>query len=91
MNEANTEQLISALPNEAAANTPAAEAQVAPTVECDICSEPIDPADDFAGKGTFLSVRGDEVRYEDVPLCATCATAIGMNALLRAEIEEDEG
>jgi hypothetical protein len=86
MNEANTEQLISALPE-----VPAAEEAPAPRVDCDICGEPIAADDDSAGKGVFLSVRGDEVRYEDVPLCATCATAIGINALIRAEIEEDEG
>jgi hypothetical protein len=88
MNEANTERLISALPEVAVADE-----EPATRVDCDICGEPIAAGDDddFVGKGVFLSVRGDEVRYEDAPLCTPCATAIGINALIRAEIEEDEG
>jgi hypothetical protein len=88
MNEANTQPLAS--PPE----TTAEVAAVAPVagLDCDICGEPIEQDDDaFVGKGVFLSVRGDEVRYEDAPLCAACATAIGITALIRAEIEEDEG
>jgi hypothetical protein len=89
MNEANPEQLISAL-----TELPVTESTPAARIDCDICGEPVTMSDDdetFVGKGVFLSVRGDEVRYEDAPLCSTCATAIGINALIRAEIEEDEG
>jgi hypothetical protein len=35
--------------------------------------------------------RGDSVRFEKAPLCASCASAIGMTALARWEIEEEEG
>ncbi len=88
MNEANTERRVSS-----PADVATAEVEHAERIECDICGEPVDTSDSeaFVGKGVFLSVRGDEVRYEDAPLCTACATAIGIHALIRAEIEEDEG
>jgi hypothetical protein len=35
--------------------------------------------------------RGDQVRFEKTPLCPECASAIGVTALARWEIEEEEG
>jgi hypothetical protein len=35
--------------------------------------------------------RGDEVRYEEPPLCARCSVAIGVTALVRWAEEEEEG
>jgi hypothetical protein len=91
MNEANPAPLPDVAP-EVASEVAMADGAPATRIECDICGEPIDVDDDaFVGKGVFLSVRGDEVRYENAPLCSACATAIGINALIRAEIEEDEG
>ncbi len=64
---------------------------------CDACGEvivpPRDDDDGYAvpGRGQYVWTRGDEVRREEVPLCATCAAAIGMSALARWEIEEEEG
>jgi hypothetical protein len=63
---------------------------------CDACGEVLgDPSDDegFAipGSGAYLWARGDTVRLESVPLCPACASAIGMTALARWEIEEEEG
>ncbi len=43
------------------------------------------------GEGVYLWARGNEVRYEKAPLCPSCAAAIGMTALARWEIEEEEG
>ncbi len=43
------------------------------------------------GRGVYLWSRGDEIRFEDAPLCASCASALGMVALARWEIEEEEG
>lgn len=43
------------------------------------------------GTGAYLWVRGDRIELEIVPLCASCASAIGMSALARWEIEEEEG
>lgn len=45
----------------------------------------------IAGRGLYMWTRGDEVRVEDAPLCPSCASAIGMSALARWEIEEEEG
>jgi hypothetical protein len=66
---------------------------------CDACGVALRPTDllgddegfAIAGRGVYISTRGDEVRYEDAPLCPACASAIGMSALARWEIEEEEG
>jgi hypothetical protein len=65
---------------------------------CDACGAPLPPpaedeGDDFRvrGHGVYLWTRGDELRFEKAPLCAECASAIGMTALARWEIEEEEG
>jgi hypothetical protein len=63
---------------------------------CDLCESAIEVDDDGAwaigGRGVFLSTRGvDDVRREEVPLCPSCASAIGMSILSRSEIEEEEG
>ena len=57
--------------------------------DCHVCGSAI--AGEPAGRGLFLWTRGDEVRVEEPPLCAGCATAIGVTALREWEIEEDEG
>ena len=43
------------------------------------------------GAGLYVSVRGDEVRYEEPPLCPRCSLAIGLTALVRWAEEEEEG
>jgi hypothetical protein len=63
---------------------------------CDACGEPLVESEDgdgygFPGRGVYMWSRGDETRFESVPLCASCASAIGMTALARWEIEEEEG
>jgi hypothetical protein len=70
------------------------EAAAAPG--CDACGAPLPEGDDddgfgVAGAGVYLWTRGDSVRFEQAPLCASCASAIGMTALARWEIEEEEG
>lgn len=57
--------------------------------ECDACSAvvPGEPA----GRGLYIWARGEEVRYEEPPLCARCATAIGLTALAIFSVEEEEG
>ena len=43
------------------------------------------------GSGLFMWTRGDEVRFEEPPLCAHCATAVGVTAFsLWAGNDEDE-
>jgi len=63
---------------------------------CDACGRVLaqdeeDAGHEVSGKGAYLWTRGDEVTIETVPLCASCASAIGMTALARWEIEEEEG
>jgi len=43
------------------------------------------------GQGLYVWVRDKEVRLDPAPLCASCAAAIGVTALARWEIEEEEG
>jgi hypothetical protein len=67
-----------------------------PSSRCDACGESIAPSDEadgygIPGRGVYLWARGEETRLESVPLCASCASAIGMTALARWEIEEEEG
>ncbi|MBM4374940.1 MAG: hypothetical protein FJ095_07630 [Deltaproteobacteria bacterium] len=43
-----------------------------------------------AGSGLLVWSRGDRVETEEPPLCAACAAAIGLSALRRWAIEDDE-
>jgi hypothetical protein len=63
---------------------------------CDACGAPLPPGDEdegfgVPGAGVYMWTRGDDVRFEEAPLCTSCASAIGMTALARWEIEEEEG
>jgi hypothetical protein len=67
-----------------------------PSSRCDACGVPIAEADEaegygIPGRGVYLWARGEDAHLESVPLCASCASAIGMTALARWEIEEEEG
>jgi len=66
------------------------------SIRCDACGTELDASGDdqgfgVPGEGVYLWTRGDEVRFEKAPLCASCASAIGVTALARWEIEEEEG
>jgi len=63
---------------------------------CDACGGALLSAGDddlpyAVGHGVYVFARGSESRVEHAPLCASCASAIGMTALARWEIEEEEG
>jgi len=66
---------------------------------CDACGESLAPpsaadVDDGGegrGRGMLVWSRGEERRYQEAPLCSECAVAIGVSALQRWEIEEEEG
>jgi len=63
---------------------------------CDACDERLPAGDDSGayspqGRAVYLWQRGGEPRFETAPLCPSCASAIGMTALARWEIEEEEG
>ncbi len=57
------------------------------TFECDSCGNRIEG--EPAGRGLYVWTRGEEVRYEEPPLCSACANAIGLAALAQWELEED--
>jgi hypothetical protein len=61
----------------------------ASTFECDACGKKVEG--EPAGRGLYVWARGDESRYEEPPLCARCANAIGLAALAQWELEEDDG
>jgi hypothetical protein len=70
--------------------------QVAEQTSCDACGAPLPDSEEddgfgVPGYGVYMWTRGDTVRFERAPLCASCASAIGMTALARWEIEEEEG
>ena len=71
---------------------------------CDVCASVLGDAStkaededgddagfDMRGRGLLVWSRGEERRYQEPPLCSACATAIGVSALQRWEIEEEEG
>jgi hypothetical protein len=70
---------------------------------CDVCAASLsalaaadtdsdtDDRYDVTGRGLLVWSRGDERRYQEPPLCSGCAAAIGVSALQRWEIEEEEG
>lgn len=68
---------------------------------CDVCAEMLadaggsassdDSGYDVTGRGLLVWSRGEERRYQEPPLCSSCAAAIGVSALQRWEIEEEEG
>jgi hypothetical protein len=65
-------------------------------VRCDACDTPLAGDDEERthgppGAGVYMWSRGGDVRFEPVPLCPSCASAIGVTALARWEIEEEEG
>ncbi len=65
------------------------QAAGAAPLKCHACDEAIDG--EPGGRGLFLWARGDDVQLEEPPLCARCATAIGMSAQRIWEVEEEEG
>jgi hypothetical protein len=97
-NDRDPESLVAKTPGAPAVAIPSLDVPSAQPEEprCDVCDGPV-PSDDadlgfsFPGAGVYLCTRGDSVRFETVPLCASCASAIGMTALARWEIEEEEG
>ena len=56
---------------------------------CDACDAPIDGEPE--GSGLYFWTRDGESRWEEPALCGACATIIGVSALRRWEIEDDEG
>ena len=59
-----------------------------PGYDCDVCGEHFEG--EPAGAGLLMWTRGDEVRFEEPPLCPECAESVTQGALTRFEIEEEE-
>ena len=56
--------------------------------ECDSCGRWFDG--EPGGAGLFLWTRGEEIRYEEPPLCEKCASEITVGALVKWDNEADE-
>jgi hypothetical protein len=65
------------------------EHPAARTYECDHCGGAFEGTP--GGAGLFVWTRGDEVRYEEPPLCDACAQKLSIGALLSWDFEEEEG
>ncbi len=65
------------------------------TKRCDICEAEIAPDPDdgssYTGSALYVSICGDRVVYDEPPLCPSCAVAVGVTALARWDVEEEEG
>jgi hypothetical protein len=57
-------------------------------VRCDSCGDAIEGPP--AGSGLFLWTRGEEIRYEEPPLCERCAYTIAVGGMLQWQGDEDE-
>lgn len=55
---------------------------------CDACGDSFEGLP--GGSGLFLWTRGEEVRYEEPPLCEGCASEITVGALMRWDVDEEE-
>lgn len=58
-------------------------------LRCDACDELIEG--EPGGRGLFYWFRGDEIRFDEPPLCEGCAAAITHAANRAWDIEEEEG
>jgi hypothetical protein len=59
-----------------------------PGYDCDMCGQHFEG--EQAGSGLFMWTRGEEVRFEEPPLCEVCAQNVTLDALTRWEVEEEE-
>jgi len=60
-----------------------------PEAVCDSCDRTIEG--EAFGHGLYFWSRGGELRWEEPALCQSCATAIGLTANKRWELEDEEG
>lgn len=57
------------------------------SLRCDACGDAIEGVP--AGSGLFLWTRGEEIRYEEPPLCERCAYAIAVGGTLQTDLDEE--
>jgi hypothetical protein len=63
---------------------------------CDLCDAPLPSAsapleESSQSAGLYMWSRGDERRFEEPPICASCASSIGVSAWVRWTQGEDDG
>ena len=56
-------------------------------LRCSLCD--CDLPEGAASTGLFMWTRGDHVRFEEPPLCATCSRDVGISAFLRWPWDDD--
>jgi hypothetical protein len=64
------------------------EPRVSRQFDCDVCGMRFDG--EPASSGLFIWTRGEEVRYEEPPLCEECASKVTLGALHAFDEEEEE-
>jgi len=64
------------------------EARPSRQYECDVCGKSFDG--EPASSGLFIWTRGDEVRYEEPPLCEECASKVTLGALTSFDDDDEE-
>lgn len=57
---------------------------------CDLCDDVIREHDEAGGSGLYIWTRGDEIRYEEPPLCAACGPELATAAFRRWDDDEEE-
>jgi hypothetical protein len=59
---------------------------------CDLCGDVLAEGTEEGGSGLYVWTRGEEVRFEEPPLCEKCGVDLALVAGRRwAEEEEEEG
>lgn len=58
-------------------------------VRCDACDQLIEG--EPGGRGLLYWTRGEDMRFEEPPLCEPCAVAVTASAHRRWDVEEEEG
>jgi hypothetical protein len=57
---------------------------------CDLCATVLREGEEDGGSGLYVWTRGDEVRFEEPPLCRTCGHDVAMIANRHWQEEEEE-
>lgn len=57
---------------------------------CDLCDAVIAKYEETGGSGLYVWTRGEETRFEEPPLCATCGPELALTAFRRWDQEDEE-
>lgn len=64
--------------------------EVDETPRCAVCESSLANTEEPATRGLLVFARGEEVRYEEPPLCDACGAAIGVTQRRLWDLEDDE-